>query len=139
MATLPDAARARILALVSPRAALLAQVAALRALADSLEALTNAPEVATAPPLPASPEPLVSRLEIARLLGCSIATLDRLIREGAIPYLVVGETKRFDVQAVRAALAARIETAPRPVPQLEAAPVPTGVRLVSRGGSRGAR
>jgi hypothetical protein len=130
------------------RAALLAQATALRAQADAIEALAGelAEDVPSAA-ASAAPE-LVGRQGVARALGVSLATIDRLDREGQ-PYVRVGDAKKYDVAAVVTWHRQRTEAeprrpapspaAPRP-PQLEDAPfasaVVSGVRRVSVGGSR---
>jgi hypothetical protein len=58
---------------------------------------------ADAPPLPTG---LVDRRDAARALGISIATLDRLARDGA-PVRRVGARRRFDLDELRAWLEAR--------------------------------
>jgi hypothetical protein len=56
------------------------------------------PAATAAPPAPAV-EPLVDRRELARLLSVSIATVDRLDREGQ-PHVRVGDSKRYHVAEV---------------------------------------
>ena len=51
--------------------------------------------------------PLVDKRTLAHALGVSTASVDRLCREGRIPFVLVGEVRRFDLDAVRAALEAR--------------------------------
>jgi hypothetical protein len=92
--------------------------------------------------------PLVDKRMLAHALGVSIPSIDRLCRSQRIPYVLVGEVRRFDLEAVREALRASAPgpvkaerpspPAPAPAPARcsEEAPIP-GVRLLSRqGGSR---
>jgi hypothetical protein len=66
-------------------------------------------------------EPLVDRREIARLLSVSLAQIDRFSADG-MPFLLVGECKRFEVAEVKAWFKARQgegaqkATAPRALP-----------------------
>jgi hypothetical protein len=124
MAILPDPRRERILAAV---AALLDAV--LPAPVDT------APE--PAPPAP-SPQPLVDKRELARVLGVSVATIDRLDREGQ-PHVRVGDVKRYCVADVvawhreRTPPPSEAPAAPRAsasAPQLTAGD--GGVKLLSR-------
>jgi excisionase family DNA binding protein len=116
-----------------------AQARQLRAQADVFDAQADAFEAARAtstPSAPSSPAPLLTPHECAAALGVSIATLNRRVNEGAIPYVQIGDARRYDLERVHAALAA----APR-VPQLPpvaSAPEPQparGVRRVSAGGN----
>src|SRR5580658_5708122 len=47
---------------------------------------------------------LVDKRDLAHALGVSPATIDRLCRAGRIPFIRVGDVRRFDPVAVRAAL-----------------------------------
>lgn len=78
---------------------------------------------------PDAPGRLLTKSELARELSCSVATIDRMTREGA-PFVTVGRTRRYDGAAVRAWLGKRAPT--------NAAPdaCPTAPRLLSRGGAR---
>jgi len=60
---------------------------------------------ATAGPNPIAP--LLDKRALAHALGVSTATVDRLCRQQRIPFVTVGEVRRFDLEAVRAALVAR--------------------------------
>ena len=53
---------------------------------------------------PTSTPALLSKQEMATHLGVSTVTLDRLTREGRIPYTRVGDCRRYDRDQVRAAL-----------------------------------
>lgn len=55
---------------------------------------------------PEPPPALLDRAGIARELGCSVAKIDRLCNEG-MPFVRLGDTKRFRVQAVLKWLEAR--------------------------------
>ncbi len=99
----------------------------LNALADAI-----AERLAARGSVPVKAEPLVDRRELGRLLGVSVATVDRLDHEGQ-PYVRVGDSKRYDVAAVRAWHAERTAAAPKLAPVVEA-PATTGVRRITRGG-----
>jgi len=84
--------------------------------------------------VPPSSRPLVDKRELAHELRVSPATIDRLCRTGRIPFVRVGEVRRFDCAAVRVALEesgasphSTVPTAPRSKVQV------SGVRLLSRG------
>ena len=47
---------------------------------------------------------LRNRKQIAKELNCSTTVVDRLKREGAIPYISCGHFVRFDLDQVNAAL-----------------------------------
>ncbi len=49
--------------------------------------------------------PLYTLREVARHLGVSRSTLQRMTQAGLIPHMRVGRQLRFDILAVRAALA----------------------------------
>jgi hypothetical protein len=110
----PGDHRARILALVE----------------ELLDALLPAP-AEPAPPSPAlssPPPPLVDKRELARALAVSVATIDRLDREGQ-PHVRIGDAKRYDVAAVLAWHRERSARADAP----EAGPIAlSGVKLLSR-------
>jgi hypothetical protein len=96
------------------------------------EALMLRPDApSTAPPLP-----LLDKRALAHALGVSTASIDRLCRQGRIPFVLVGEVRRFDLDTVRVALGARHERVPqagRRGPDLTRASAPMpGVRLLSR-------
>lgn len=84
---------------------------------------------------PAQPSSLLARSALAMQLSCSIATIDRMVRDGC-PFVIVGRTKRFDMARVQAWLATRTiapaAVAPKPTPVASLA----GVRRLSRGASR---
>lgn len=69
---------------------------------------------------------LLTKADVARELACSVATVDRMTRDG-MPAVTVGRTRRFDAAACRAWLETR--TAPRDADDADVAPV----RLISRG------
>lgn len=78
--------------------------------------------------------PLVCKQELARVLSVSTPTVDRLTRDGVIPFVRVGDSRRYDVAAVRAALEARTAAEPKALPASSTPPTLTGgVRRVSRG------
>ncbi len=56
------------------------------------------------PNLKKGASPLLSKQELATALGVSPASIDRLCRDGKIPYQLVGEARRFDLEEVRASL-----------------------------------
>jgi excisionase family DNA binding protein len=85
-----------------------------------------------------APAPLLDKRGLAHALGVSMPTIDRLCREGRVPYVQVGESRRFDLQAVRAALAAPAPSAQEGRANPAASPhktVGAGVRLLSRQGT----
>jgi len=101
---------------------------------------------AQGPVAPRAVTPLVDKRMLAHALGVSIPSIDRLCRSQRIPYVLVGEVRRFDLEAVREALRASAPgpvnaerpspPAPAPAPCSEEVPIP-GVRLLSRhAGSR---
>jgi excisionase family DNA binding protein len=77
--------------------------------------------------------PLVSKQEMARLLDCSSNKIDRLVRDGKIPYVVVGGVRRFQVDAVMTALSVHSAVPPTP-PDLGRQDLPgiPGVRWATR-------
>jgi len=79
---------------------------------------------------PAAASRLLTKADVARELACSVATIDRMTRDG-MPAVTVGRTRRFDVAACRAWLDGRSDrrTAPRDADDTDAGPV----RLISRG------
>jgi excisionase family DNA binding protein len=82
---------------------------------------------------PVRPTPLVDVRDCAYALGVSSATIHRLVRSGRVPFVVVGQSKRFDLAAVREALEHSMVTEKQlvvPTPQASAT-IP-GVRLLSR-------
>lgn len=87
-----------------------AQAKALRAQADTLDALAAAAE-RDEPDEPVEALPaLLDRAQLARQIGVSCGTVDRLRREG-LPALLVGDAPRFQLDRVLAWLAARSEPA----------------------------
>jgi len=91
---------------------------------------------APAPPNSVTPPPLLDKRALAHAMGVSTAKIDRLVRSGEIQYVLVGEVRRFDLEAVRAALEARRQErdrARRSAPDLARVPgLPSDVRLLSR-------
>ena len=100
---------------------------ALRAHADAIEAGA----AAIVPLTSSSTDTLRTTHECAAELRISVATLNRMVKAGKVPWVPVGESKRFDMTKVRAALAATTEakTSPTLAP---AQPAPSGVRCLSR-------
>ena len=85
----------------------------------------------SAPP----PSPLLSKGEVASALRVSGATIDWLVRAGRIPFVRVGDVKRFDLEVVRSALGERLaRAADRPAAEVQG-PL-FGVRRLSRGGTK---
>jgi hypothetical protein len=126
-------ARDARLSAVGVAAVLRAQAHALRAQADAIDAQAQVLE-ANVPPAPhaAEPAPLLSKQQLALALGVSTATIDRLSRERAIPFLIVGDARRFELVSVRQALEARAAEEPAATPKLATEASPSGVRLLSR-------
>ena len=85
MRSLDDPRRARFLALVG----------------ELWDALLPAPEALPLASPVSTPPPLVDKRELARTISVSVATVDRLDREGQ-PYVRIGDAKRYDVAAVLA-------------------------------------
>jgi excisionase family DNA binding protein len=117
--------------------------ALLDVIADRVAARIVAPSAVGATPQP----PLVSKQGLAAALSCSAATIDRLVREQKLPYYQVGDSRRFDVAEVRAALrqldavsacGTAVEVAPK-AHRLQAARVEGGVVWAPRRGARGPR
>jgi excisionase family DNA binding protein len=91
--------------------------------------------LAARPTETALPAPLIDKREVARALGISVAKVDRLCRDHRIPFVRVGDVRRFDLAAVRAALEAGGDRAAQRRDVQPAAPSPSpiaGVRLLSR-------
>lgn len=109
-----------------PLAAFLSMVrAAAREGAQDALAAQSATTSATSPTL-------IDKRSLAHALGVSPATVDRLCRNGRMPFVVVGEVRRFDLVAVRAALAqshGQLAGSPTSAPRPAAI---AGVRLLSR-------
>jgi excisionase family DNA binding protein len=89
----------------------------------------------TAPPSNASPSDapatgpaLLTKQTLAAALSTSTATIDRLVRDGRIPFVRLGDSRRFDLADVRAAL--DVERAERVAPRIER--TDDAVRLLSR-------
>jgi excisionase family DNA binding protein len=76
---------------------------------------------------------LLDKRALAHALGVSTATVDRLCRANRIPFVRVGDVRRFDLAAVREALATP-PAQPSP-PGLTSAPssLMRGVKLLTRG------
>jgi hypothetical protein len=72
---------------------------------------------------------LVDKRRLADALGVSVATIDRQSAKGRIPFLLVGEHRRYDIVAVRAALEAVPAVAPAAKASRE---LVSGVRRLSR-------
>jgi hypothetical protein len=85
----------------------------------------------------APPAALVPKQGLAAALGISPTQVDRLVRDGRIPFFNIGATKRFDVVAVREALQAK----PKPgVRKAEPEAEPENLdALVRYGRTRGTR
>jgi excisionase family DNA binding protein len=81
-----------------------------------------------------APQRLVDKRSLAQALAVSPATIDRLCRDGRIPFVRVGDVRRFDPLAVRQALGEAKASAPgEPATRSPLVPL-TGVRLLSRAG-----
>jgi hypothetical protein len=76
---------------------------------------------------------LLDKRALAHALGVSTATIDRLVRAKRIPFIVVSQLRRFDLDAVRSALGVcQTEAASKHAVANEPAGL-RGVRLLSRG------
>jgi hypothetical protein len=113
--------------------------------AELLDALFPDP-AAPSPQASPSPSPpqLIDKRELARALAVSVATIDRLDREGQ-PHVRIGDAKRYDLAAVllwhreRSAEAPPSALGPPGSPRSHAPVALSGVRLLSvrrRGGGR---
>jgi hypothetical protein len=85
-------------------------------------------ELASVAPASATPAALVDKRTAAHALGISTTGLDRLTAAGRVPYVRVGDVRRYDLAAVRAALETTAESPATPAPRERVA----GVRLLSR-------
>lgn len=102
--------------------------ALLAALAAKLAPLLLAAMAPTLPGAPAEIAPLLTKQQLGSALNVSTATIDRGCREGWLPFLLVGDVRRFDLAAVRAALLTRTTGA--------AVSTSTGVRRLQRPAAR---
>jgi hypothetical protein len=105
--------------------------------ADELRALVREAvrdELAARGPAPSAPDGcLLTKSQLAGHLCVSPATLDRYVRAGTIPYTTLGPDgpRRFDLAAVREALAATEVAATPPKRSTDAIPL-RGVRRLGR-------
>jgi excisionase family DNA binding protein len=83
----------------------------------------------TTPPTSGS---LVDKRGLAHALGVSPATIDRLCRDGRIPFTRVGDVRRFDPVAVLAALEQGVEASATSAGSASRQVRVAGVRLLSR-------
>lgn len=111
-------------------------------LADLIADRVAAKLARMATPATETPARLLSKGDLARELGCSTSTIDRM---QGIPFVVIGKNKRFDLASVRTWLEKREPSQPSTSTssdepavftgvQIEGMPV--GVRMLS-GGRRG--
>ncbi len=109
---------------------MLADVIARRVVDELRPLLTSARE-----PSPAVPA-LLDKQALAHALDKSTASIDRLVRDGAIPFVRVGDVRRFDLAAVLAALQVVPATTEKPQPARTRSSPPTtglaGVHLLTR-------
>jgi excisionase family DNA binding protein len=89
----PDALDAEAHELLARGYTMLAQAARLRA---------AQPRQTAAPP--STKPPLVDTRDCAHSLGVSTATVNRMVQAGRIPFITVGESRRFEMGPVLAAL-----------------------------------
>jgi excisionase family DNA binding protein len=77
---------------------------------------------------------LLDKRELAHALRVSVAKVDRLSRDGRIPFVIVGDVRRFDLTAVLAALPQQGQPTDERVRPASPArkQVLAGVRLLSR-------
>jgi hypothetical protein len=108
------------------------QADALHAQATALQMLKKHERDVSLTPAPAC---LVDRSGLATALAISLPTVDRLCKAGTIPWIQIGDVRRFDLGAVRSALqkcAAKAKVNMSRVGSDEADGAPSGVRRVSR-------
>jgi hypothetical protein len=97
---------------------------------DELRALFRAElDAALAALAPPTPSPLLDKRGLAHGLGVSVATVTRM---GLPPTLFAGASPRYDLEQVKAYLAARGRNATHAKPSTRE--VISGVRRLSRGG-----
>jgi excisionase family DNA binding protein len=118
----PDALEAEAHELLARGHTMLAQAARLRA---------AQPRQTAAPP--STKPPLMDTRDCAHSLGVSTATINRLVQAGRIPFITVGESRRFEMGAVLAALERRgaTQNAGAQATSKSRVVIP-GVRLLSR-------
>ncbi len=102
------------------------------ALLDTLSALIARRLQASQTAAKDRPGPLLSKQDLAVALGVSVPKIDRLAREGRIPYVLVGDTRRFDLDEVRAALPHVTAAHAEPTPGLVTAEPANQVRYATR-------
>lgn len=109
-----------------------ARRARIHAAVDALiDALLDSVEPTYPSPASIAPASLIDKRELARALNVSVATVDRLDREGQ-PFLRIGDAKRYDLASVLAWHRERpVQLADQPASS--AVPIPeSGVRRLSR-------
>ena len=92
----------------------------------------TADALAAAEPRHSAPAALLTKQELAAALAISPGQVDRLVRRGALPFVPVGDHKRFDLAAVLSELGnheVRVAAAPKP----STGAASSGVRLLTRG------
>jgi hypothetical protein len=114
--------------------ALEAQLATTRAQLDTFRAMRSVAAQSNAAP---ARKPLVSQDELAVLLAVSKATVNRLDHQGQ-PHLRIGDTKKYDVDAVLAWHRNRAFVAPEAAAETPAKQ-DGPIRLLTRGKRGGAR
>ncbi|HXX67191.1 MAG TPA: hypothetical protein VEK07_08420 [Polyangiaceae bacterium] len=82
--------------------------------------------------LDAERSPLLDKRGLAHALGVSTATVDRLCRQQRIPFVLVGEVRRFDLAAVRQALMEQRSSSRPSVARAERPGASGAIRLLSR-------
>jgi hypothetical protein len=81
---------------------------------------------------PTAREPvLLDKRSLAHALNISTATVDRLCRTQRIPFVTVGDVRRFDLACVLAALRDAAPLEPKRVPRAESASL-HGVKLLTK-------
>ena len=106
---------AETIAVLSAQAdALEAQAKTLRALVAALRSSEEAPS--------ASARRLVSRAELLEHLSISSPTLRKLESSGALPFVQVGDLRRYDLESVRGALSNAAHSTPSNVVRLTRKP-----------------
>jgi hypothetical protein len=96
---------------------------------ESVAALADAIAARLTSAQPTTQRALLDKATLAHELACSVATIDRMSREG-MPFVAVGRTRRYDPDACRAWCETRTRQPERPA---DTEPARGSVRLLTRG------